>query len=258
MSDAPVAVLEILAVPLALLTVVWVLLGRPARVQERADERRRRGGRRPGQGRWMPARDRALGPYALLAVLAATDLAQVVVLAGDAWHRTTRTALLLGAVVAAGFGIRPDLVGSGLGLLGSVVLLMERLGGLGCPEEVPLGLTVLWAVLSLGLVALVTALRIVVLPVRSATRVVVGVSRPFLTSPGSEHPLGPTTQTLLVLFGVLSVLDLALRPAASPSCCPMASTSSAWSSSASPPPRSSPPSPSCPNSRPRCWGWSSG
>jgi hypothetical protein len=161
------AVLQALALLLALLFVMWIVLGGPTRSRERRAAQRRRGGRTAKDGSFWgpPARDRPYTPGMLLLLFVVVALAEVT---GDAAAEETRgpatTAAVLGAIIAVGYRFRPDIVAAGMGVVGIVSLLLQRMGARGC-DVVPAADNGLWLLASAAMLAAVVGLRFIVAPI---------------------------------------------------------------------------------------------
>lgn len=207
--------IEALAPLLGLALVFWILLGGPTRSRERKEERRRRGGRiARDRGFWgAPARDRQYEPGALLLVFVVVTLAETVLDAAADGSGALSAALILGAVISIAFRYRPDLVSVGMGVVGIVVLVLERLGARGCGEAVTALQNAVWLFGAAVMLSGAALFGTVLTPVRAATQSVSRVSRSFLMSAGQPRPFGALGHTALVAFGVLNLLDLLLRPA---------------------------------------------
>ena len=196
-----------LAVLLALGTVFWLILGGPSRARERAQDRRRRGGRNPpSQGFWsFPSRDREYVPGLLLLIVSTWQLTGV---AGQG--ATFTPVLILSGVLAVGFSVRGDLVGAGMGLVGAVSQTLDRLGVSPCLTYSPAQQAAYFVGSGLFILALL-GLHLILKPIRSGSRFLTGTTN-FWTSPGRSRRPGTMASLALSTAGALALIDLSTRP----------------------------------------------
>jgi MFS family permease len=192
------------AVVLALIVGLWFVLGPGKR--DRADDRRRLGGRKPKSHGFfaMPVRDKDYTPGVFLALLATWSLADVATGAASSLTMT-----VLAGTAAALYAARPGMVGTGLGFVGVVSVIVGRFQGGDCATYSHSDQIAFWVGAALILIVLVV-LRLVLAPVRTAQR--------FLTGPVSfwsaGHDKRPSAVTTVMLstFGALDLLNLATQP----------------------------------------------
>ena len=208
-SSLPVrSLLSGLAPLLFLVLILWLVTGGPERSRKRREARPRR-----DRSFWgLPSRDRTFAPGALLVGLAVVTLAEVVMDAASADEGSlVVAAAFFGAVVAIGFALRPDIVKAGMGILGIVTLVLERLGARGCADAATTTHNLMW-LLAAGLLAIaVFGINIFVAPMRAVSSATFRPATSFWRSAGEVRE-GRLGSQLLVVFGLLSLLDLVLRP----------------------------------------------
>lgn len=152
----------------------------------------------------MPSRDRDYTRGGFLAVMALWALAEVVDDSTSAGEGLTSTAFSLSFVAAALYAVNRDLTGAGLGVVGIVSLVLDRF------SQECLGLTtggnfrfLVGAVIT---VAVLFVLRFVLVPLRVAATVTAPLS---LLGPARSQG---RPSVFFVMFGALSLVDLATRP----------------------------------------------
>ena len=153
---------------------------------------------------WMPSRDRDYTRGGFLAVMALWALAGVVDDSTSAGEGLASTAFTLAFVAAALYAVNRDLTGAGLGVMGIVSL------GLGRFSQECLGLTTgdnaRFLVGAMITVTVLVVLRFVLAPLRVAATVTAPLSL-LGAAPSRGRP-----SVLFVIFGALSLVDLATRP----------------------------------------------
>jgi hypothetical protein len=150
-----------------------------------------------------PSRDRDYTRGGFLAVMALWGLAEV----GDAsspGEGTISTALTLSFIAAGLYAVNRDLTGAGLGIIGTVALLLGRHTS-ECISYTTQDNVRFWVGAAVTFVVLLL-LRVVLTPVRAAVTVTASLS---LLAPA---PTRGRPSIFFAMFGMLSLLNLATRP----------------------------------------------
>jgi hypothetical protein len=189
--------------------IFWVALGGPSRRREREAGRRRMGGRRPTSSWLAPRRDHVPTPGLLLLAVALWQVAGVIATNSDAGDYVV-SLVIFSVIIAAGFSIRPDIVGAGLGLVGVVSQTIERMQPSGCPVYTFDDNRTYW-IMAGTTIAVLVGVRMFVTPISVAGRLLTGPVS-FWRSSGHPRELGIVASTLLTIAGALDLVDLATHP----------------------------------------------